>query len=150
MIEIHSNLKDALKDLKARCNNPTQIVFDIDGTLLVGKNPVHLLCMYYRNICARSNCEVKLLTARPCNMYENTTKQLKKNGLDIFDELIMKNVNISETEAIFKRRLIKELNPQISIGNRWHDLNVQDDVEIDHLPDDQYVVGEGWLKMPTT
>jgi hypothetical protein len=136
-----------LDDLKSRCGKPTNIVFDIDGTLIVGKTPVHILCKYYKNLCNSPNCEVKLLTARPYNMLKNTINQLKKNNLDLFDDIIMKDSKTDqETETMFKCRLIKELNPQISIGNRWHDLNL-DDVVLQHLLDDKYVVGNNWLKM---
>jgi hypothetical protein len=148
MISIYSNLKDALKDLNKRCKYPTNVVFDIDGTLLIGKNPVHILCKYYQNLCNNSDCLVTVLTARPENMRSNTIIQLKKNNLQLFDNIIMKDESIPETENSFKIRLVKQINPQISIGNRWHDLNLDDDVDKDNIPDDKYVVGNFWLKVP--
>jgi hypothetical protein len=60
----------------------------------------------------------------------------------------MKDESIPETENSFKIRLVKQINPQISIGNRWHDLNLDDDVDKDNIPDDKYVVGNFWLKVP--
>lgn len=59
----------------------------------------------------------------------------------------MKDLDTVETETMFKTRLIKELNPQISIENRWHDLNL-DSVDIQNLDDDKYVTGNNWLKIP--
>ena len=146
MAKSHSTLKDALQDLKSRCAKPKNVVFDIDGTLLLRKNPNHLICKYYAILCDNSCCEVTLLTARPENMRQNTIKQLSKNDLHNFDNLIMKQSETLENEECFKRRLIKEINPEISIGNRWYDLKIDDTLKI--IFEDQFIVGDSfWLKV---
>jgi hypothetical protein len=79
-------------------------------------------------------------------MRENTIKQLSKNNLHNFDNLIMKQSETLENEECFKRRLIKEINPEISIGNRWYDLKIDDTLKI--IFEDQFIVGDSfWLKV---
>jgi hypothetical protein len=139
---IHSTLESALRDLKKRCKDPKKVVFDIDGTLLIGKTQVSALCTYYRTICARSHCVVTLVTARSSAIYSDTTNQLKKHQLDCFTTICMRDHG---SEEEFKIEILHRINPDLAVGNRWHDLNIDN---IWSLPDDAYIVGNTWLKVP--
>jgi hypothetical protein len=140
---IHSTLEDALRDIKKRCKDPKSVVFDLDGTLLIGKTPVAPLCKYYHTLCDRSRCVVTIVTARSSTIHGDTTNQLKKNRLDCFTEICLRDPKLSEHD--FKVQCLSRLNPELAIGNRWHDLNIDDNVS---LPDDAFIVGKNWLKVP--
>jgi hypothetical protein len=137
---VHPTMESALRDLKKRCKYPESVVFDIDGTLLIGKTQVASLCKYYRTLCGQ--CAVTIVTARSVKMHGDTINQLKKNQLDCFTEICMRD---QDSEEDFKINSLRRLNPDIAIGNRWHDLNLGD---ILSLPDDVYIVGDKWIKVP--
>jgi len=140
---VHLKLEDALRSLKKRCKYPQSVVFDLDGTLLLGKTPIAPLCKYYRNLCDR--CHVTIVTARSSAIRQDTINQLKKHHLDCFTELLMQDQKHPLPEEEYKIRSLHLLNPDLAIGNRWHDLNINN---VSALPDDVYIVGSTWLKVP--
>jgi hypothetical protein len=143
---VHLTLNDALRDIKKRCRNPQSVVFDLDGTLLLGKTPVSPLCKYYTTLCVRSGCDVRLVTARCSTKRGDTIRQLQKNNLDCCLDIRMREPSVSEED--FKIRSLSRIKPDLTIGNRWHDLDVVERSVCVTLPGDAYIVGNSWLKVP--
>jgi hypothetical protein len=76
---------------------------------------------------------VTIVTARSSAIREDTINQLKKHNLGCYTDLLMQDQEYPLPEDEYKTRILRQINPDLAIGNRWHDLNS----ESVSLPDDK-------------
>ena len=130
------------------------VVFDIDGTLIDGKNPLHSIIKIYQTLLDRK-CNIYIITARPENTRKSTLGQLKKeehiHGIYGFKQLIMYSSPTSSkslsTVRIFKQSARNSIdNIKFTIGDRWDDLEYAGE-DIHEFSHDDSVVCNGFIKI---
>ncbi len=129
------------------------VVFDIDGTLLDGKSPLHSMVKLYKELDKRG-CNMYLITARTIYCEEDTIKQLKKHEIN-YKKLIMFPGDImmrSRPHAIkFFKQGFRNAIPDIklTVGDRWDDLEFYKKY-LDDIWEIKFVcavVGEKFIKL---
>jgi hypothetical protein len=128
------------------------VVFDIDGTLLSGRTPIHQIVKWYKKL-VDQGCNVYLVTARIELYRYQTICQLNKHNITGFMKLIM--FDGSETDkaipgsvAAFKFTAREDIgNVVLSVGDQWLDLttNITSDMHSDNT---QILIGPGFVKLP--
>lgn len=130
------------------CKKGDNIIFDIDGTLIDGKNPMHSIIKMFQNFVSRG-CNVYLITARMETCREETLKQLAKYNIVGFKDLIMfPQCNTYRSQSlikIFKQSARNNIDDiKLSVGDNW------DDIEYDYTNtrnDYQVFIGSEFIKL---
>ena len=96
-------------------NDPNAVICDIDGTLLVGSDPIKKNIAYLNSLSG----EIIIVTGRPENQRDETVADLKAAGIK-YSRLIMKPIGAGST-PIYKGETAKELlktkNVTVAIDN---------------------------------
>ena len=126
------------------------VVFDIDGTLIYGKNPLHSIIKIYQLLLDRG-CHIYIITARPENVRKYTLGQLQKHKICGFIKLIMyPSVSILKSDTtikIFKQSARNSINNiKLSVGDRWYDLDYICE-NINDFSDNDSILGDGFIKI---
>ena len=128
-------------------------VFDLDGTLLVGKTPCVSLIKFFNNL----PFDCVIVTARSSHYHEATVNQLHKHGIQYHELITMpddidrnKKGAVAEFKAGCRDRISERRHIALSVGDKWSDIHQVDDGLIDDYPSnhDRYFVGPNFVKLP--
>jgi predicted secreted acid phosphatase len=128
-------------------------IFDLDGTLLVGKTPRTELVDFLNSL----PFECVIVTARTTSYRDSTIKQLEKHGVYFHDLITMpKSVDkskegaVAEFKAACRERISEDRDIVLSVGDQWTDIHGIDASTINNNNYDRrrFYVGPNFIKLP--
>ena len=132
------------------------VVFDIDGTLLNGKCPIHAVTRWFKHL-VKKGCLVYIITARTECSRADTIRQLRKHGIDGYQQLVMfpppyHQKRIKGRVTLYKQCAMERIGDVVlTVGDMWGDLLVLPETDIGELNgvrEWNCVIGPGFVKLP--